>query len=67
MPNPKRKHSRSRRDKRRSANSKLYAANLSVCPQCKKSRMPHMVCPHCGYYNGKPVVVIEAKEKKTRS
>jgi len=64
MPLPKRKHSKSRRDKRRSANSKLTAACLSVCPQCKKLRLPHRVCPHCGYYNGKPVVVIEAKEKK---
>ena len=63
---PKRKHSKARRDKRRSANSKLYAANLSVCPQCKKLRMPHRICPFCGYYNGKPVVVIETKEEKKK-
>lgn len=60
---PKRKHSKARRDKRRSANSKLFMADLSVCPQCKNPRLPHRVCPHCGYYNGKPVVIIEAKEK----
>ena len=66
MPNPKRKHSKSRRDKRRSANSKLYAANLAVCPQCKKLRMPHRVCPHCGYYNGKPVVIIQTKAEKKK-
>ena len=66
MPNPKRKHSKSRRDKRRSANSKMYAANLSVCSQCKKPRMPHRVCPHCGYYNGKPVVIIETKAEKKK-
>ena len=63
---PKRKHSKSRRDKRRGANSKMYAANLATCPQCKKARMPHRVCPHCGYYNGKPVVIIEAKEKSKK-
>lgn len=66
MPNPKRKHSKSRRDKRRSANSKLFAQDLSVCSQCKKVRLPHRVCPHCGYYNGKPVVVIEEKESKKK-
>jgi len=66
MPNPKRKHSKSRRDKRRSANSKLYLANLSVCSQCKKPRLPHRVCPHCGYYNGKPVVIVEVKEEKKK-
>ncbi|MDD3904929.1 MAG: 50S ribosomal protein L32 [Candidatus Omnitrophica bacterium] len=66
MPNPKRKHSRARRDKRRSANSKVYAANLSTCPQCKKARLPHRVCPFCGYYKGKPVIVIETKVEKKK-
>ena len=66
MPNPKRKHSKARRDKRRSANSKMYATNLSVCSHCKKSRMPHRVCPHCGYYNGKPVVIFETAEEKKK-
>ena len=63
---PKRKHSKSRRDKRRSMNSKLYAANLSVCSQCKKPIMPHRVCMHCGYYKGKPVVIIETKADKKK-
>jgi large subunit ribosomal protein L32 len=66
MPNPKRKHSRSRRDKRRSANSKLFSVNLSTCPHCKKIRLPHRVCPFCGYYNGKPVIIIKEKEGKSR-
>ena len=66
MPLPKRKHSRARRDKRRSANSKMYAVSLSICAQCKKPKLPHRVCPFCGYYNGKPVVVIEVKEKKKK-
>ena len=63
---PKRKHSKSRRDKRRSMNSKLFAANLSVCSQCKKPTLPHRACPHCGYYKGKPVVIIKVKEKKKK-
>lgn len=67
MPNPKRKHSKARRDKRRSANSKVYGDSLSICSQCKKPRLPHRVCPFCGYYNGKPVVIVEEKvEKKSR-
>ena len=63
---PKRKHSKARRDKRRSANSKLTMASLSLCPHCGKKRLPHRVCPFCGYYNGKPVVIIETKEKKKK-
>lgn len=66
MPLPKRKHSRARRDRRRSANSKLYSSSLSICTQCKKPKLPHRACPFCGYYNGKPVVIIEVKEKKTK-
>ncbi|MDO8525389.1 MAG: 50S ribosomal protein L32 [Candidatus Omnitrophota bacterium] len=63
---PKRKHSKSRRDKRRSANSKVFGVNLSVCPQCKSMRLPHRVCAFCGYYKGKPVLVIETKEEKRK-
>lgn len=66
MPNPKRKHSKARRDKRRGANSKMYAANLSICSNCKKLRMSHSVCPYCGYYKGKPVLVIETLEEKQK-
>ncbi len=63
---PKRKHSKARRDKRRSANSKMYASNLATCSNCKMPRMPHKVCPHCGYYKGKPVIVIETVEEKKK-
>lgn len=66
MPNPKRKHSKARRDKRRSANSKMYSNNLSVCSHCKKSIMPHRVCRYCGYYKGKPVIVIETVTEKKK-
>ncbi len=61
---PKRKHSKSRRDKRRGGQRKPVAVNLAVCPNCKKKRLPHRVCPHCGYYNGKPIVVFETKVEK---
>jgi large subunit ribosomal protein L32 len=44
----------------------MCSASLSVCPQCKRSRLPHRVCPHCGYYNGRPVIVVETVEKKKK-
>jgi len=65
MPNPKRRHSRSRRDKRR-GNDKLEAVILSVCPQCKMPKKPHRVCPHCGYYKGRQVVQIKEEEKEKK-
>ena len=66
MPNPKRKHTRSRRDSRRSANWKLEALSASVCenPECGRKRAPHTVCPNCGWYNGRVAVAPKVKAKK---
>ncbi|MCL4426232.1 MAG: 50S ribosomal protein L32 [Firmicutes bacterium] len=55
---PKRKMSKSRRDKRR-ANWKLTAPNLVPCPQCHQPKLPHHVCPNCGYYDGREVVAVK--------
>ncbi len=56
---PKRKVSKARRDKRRSSVWKLEAPALSKCTQCGELKMPHRVCPVCGYYKGKEVVKVE--------
>jgi large subunit ribosomal protein L32 len=58
MPNPKRRHSRTRRDKRRT-NWKIRKPALSTCPQCKSRKMPHRVCPTCGYYKGQEIVSVD--------
>ena len=57
---PKRKVSKARRDKRRSAVWKLDVPALSKCTQCGELKTPHRVCPACGFYKGKEVVKIEA-------
>ncbi|MBI4657117.1 MAG: 50S ribosomal protein L32 [Elusimicrobia bacterium] len=62
MPNPKRKHTPSRRDSRRSQNWKIQLKSLSKCPQCGALHIPHRICPSCGYYNGK--MEIPKKESK---
>lgn len=58
MPNPKRRHSKARRDKRR-AHDALATPTLSLCPNCQEPKMPHRVCPSCGYYKGREVVETE--------
>lgn len=58
MPNPKRRHSKARRNRRRTADA-LRPAGLSVCPNCKEKKPPHRVCPHCGTYRGREVVETE--------
>lgn len=58
MANPKRRHSKSRRNSRR-AHDALSAPAHSVCPNCGEAKVPHRVCPHCGHYRGKEVVEVE--------
>lgn len=54
MPNPNRKFSKSRRDKRRT-HYKATAAQTTVCPNCGAAKLNHTACPECGYYNGRKV------------
>jgi large subunit ribosomal protein L32 len=55
---PKRKTSKSRRDKRRT-HQKLDPPTVTECPQCGESRQPHHACPNCGYYKGRQVTEKE--------
>jgi large subunit ribosomal protein L32 len=55
MPNPKRRHSKSRRGKRR-AHDFLSPLSPSVCPNCQEFKAPHQVCTKCGYYKGKQIM-----------
>ena len=64
MPNPKRKHTPHRRDSRGSANSKIEALNSNICSNCGAPKMPHRVCPSCGFYDGKLIVPKKAKKAK---
>ncbi|MFA5658829.1 MAG: 50S ribosomal protein L32 [Oscillospiraceae bacterium] len=57
---PKRKTSKARRDKRRSAVWKLDAPALSVCTNCGSLTVPHKVCKACGFYKGVKVIDMEA-------
>jgi|UniRef100_A0A7C6A9H5 large subunit ribosomal protein L32 len=63
MPVPKRRHSKQRSRKRRT-HWKLTIPNIIECPHCHQPKLPHRVCPNCGYYAGKEVIFVE-KEKKT--
>jgi len=55
---PKRKHSKARRNKRRS-HQKLSVVSVSHCPQCDEPKLPHRVCPQCGMHNGRQVLEVE--------
>ncbi|MDP4120238.1 MAG: 50S ribosomal protein L32 [Bacillota bacterium] len=57
---PKRKHSKARRDKRRSNVWKLQAPALAKCSNCGELKAPHRVCKNCGMYKGREVIKVEA-------
>ncbi|NUM44166.1 MAG: 50S ribosomal protein L32 [Anaerolineales bacterium] len=61
-PLPKRKLSKGRRDRRR-AHDALKARNIVQCSNCGQMRLPHRVCPNCGYYQGREIIEIEAEKK----
>ncbi|MFA5145316.1 MAG: 50S ribosomal protein L32 [Candidatus Omnitrophota bacterium] len=62
---PKRRHSKARGRKRRT-HWKLSHMTLVPCPQCKEPTLPHRICKVCGYYDGRQVIKVKAKEKKKK-
>ena len=51
---PKKKTSKSRRDKRR-ATHRLEAPRVNTCPQCGRPKQPHRMCPNCKTYAGREI------------
>lgn len=62
---PFRRTSKTRKRMRRT-HFKLEEKGLVKCPNCGEMIISHRVCPNCGYYDGKAVIVKKAKpsEKK---
>ncbi len=60
-PLPKRKVSPGQRDRRR-AHDHLKASASVNCPNCGEARLPHRVCPKCGYYQGREILDVSSKE-----
>ncbi|MFI3229607.1 MAG: 50S ribosomal protein L32 [Bacillota bacterium] len=58
---PKAKISKARSNSR-FANWKLSSPNLAECSNCHEMIDSHIVCPVCGYYKGRQVVVKKVKE-----
>jgi large subunit ribosomal protein L32 len=59
MPHPKRKVSKTRRDKRRT-HDVAATPTVSSCSNCGAPVLWHRVCPECGYYRGQLAVEPKA-------
>jgi len=63
MPVP-RSHLAKGRQGRRRSHLALAKKSLVSCSNCKKTKLPHSICANCGFYRGKEVVNVMAKELK---
>lgn len=63
---PKRRHSRQRKGKRRASIS-LAIPNAVICPNCNNMMIPHSVCGNCGFYKGREVINKSSKKKETQA
>jgi large subunit ribosomal protein L32 len=61
-PQPKRKLSKGRRDRRR-AHDALEVPNLVACTNCGTMILSHIVCPNCGFYKGREIIEVKSKKK----
>jgi len=58
MAQPKRKSCHSRAAKR-ATHKKLRNVPLTRCANCGEYKLPHRVCPSCGYYGDREVLTPE--------
>lgn len=60
---PKRRTSKSRKGTRRS-HHRVTPVQIQYCARCNEAVMPHRVCSHCGYYQGRDAIPVEEKQGK---
>jgi large subunit ribosomal protein L32 len=63
MIEPKKKVSKARKRRRFSANAYAKTPVLVECSHCHAKKEAHRVCPVCGFYDGKQVVVKKEESK----
>jgi len=63
MSKVKHRHSKARGRKRRT-HYKAEAPAMVKCTQCQKLKTSHVVCPYCGYYDGRQIKRIETIEER---
>jgi len=65
MPVPKKRRSKARR-RQNHAHFKVYPAGTVKCANCGEAVLPHAVCPACGFYKGKKILVTKIEKSVAR-
>jgi len=58
---PRGKTSKARTSRRQTINMKLTASTMIECGNCGNRVLLHRICPKCGFYRGKQVILPESK------
>ena len=58
---PKRRTSKAKKGHRRSHHH-VDPKGVQYCKECNEPVIPHRVCPNCGFYQGREVIVMAEKE-----
>ena len=58
---PRNRVSNSHKNNRRSHHAK-QPSNLTGCSNCGEKRLPHRICPSCGFYDGRSVIAKKNEE-----
>lgn len=56
---PKKKTSKAKSRSRRASAWTLSIPARSLCPQCHNAKLPHVVCPNCGWYKGRQAIEVD--------
>ena len=56
---PKKRQSRTRRNRRRANHDRVDAPTVGTCPSCGEPKLPHRVCASCGSYRGIRLIEVE--------
>ena len=60
MANPKHRHSKQRKRKRRT-HYKIEAPNVVACGNCGAPKLHHHICDECGFYRGRLIISKKVK------
>lgn len=60
---PKHRKSKAKKRSRRASNDKRFLGSLSICPQCGAERMPHRICPECGFYKDRVIKAAKSQNE----
>jgi len=62
-PLPKKQLSKSKQ-RSRASHFKSSATGHSICDRCHSPKLPHHVCPTCGFYKGRGVLAVGSQNSE---